>query len=354
MEHMIGAMRVDVVNRNERLDLSARWMAQILDEEGFDAAAGLALAGLDPKLLGLPVGSITAQQELIVQRYFASTTAHRRDLWLELGRRHRLPAFGPAGLAVLTAPTLRDLVRFLSRERATYHSMIRFHPVVHDHARDGIEFSLADCPEDLRPFTLFHQIGACMTMFASVWLGEVGFTTVELAAEPLPDPTIWQRMAIAPLFGARTTRIMWDTAFSRQRLRGADDQLHAHYAALSTATECDQPRRGFVQRAQEQLSGTEPARNLGELADRLALSRRSLQRRLASHGLNFRDLRDHVRIRRAAELLREGVSPIGDIAHYVGFDSRGGFDNAFQRVFGLTAGHYRRRYLVHDQVDPKS
>ncbi len=84
------------------------------------------------------------------------------------------------------------------------------------------------------------------------------------------------------------------------------------------------------------------ATTLQAWADRLALSRRTLIRRIqAETGMSFRELRRQARILAALERLSLG-SAVTAVAFDVGFDSPSAFIEAFRRVTGKTPGRYMK------------
>lgn len=75
--------------------------------------------------------------------------------------------------------------------------------------------------------------------------------------------------------------------------------------------------------------------DLDELARRIATSRRQLQRVFAEVGeTSFREYLAKVRMRRAAQLLREGAIPIREVAQSVGYRQPAQFAKAFRRHHG--------------------
>ncbi len=82
--------------------------------------------------------------------------------------------------------------------------------------------------------------------------------------------------------------------------------------------------------------------DLEATAGRLGLGPRTLQRQLAEHGLQFRDLVNQVRVERARELLVERDLSITDVAAELGYSAPAHFARAFRRETGLSPRHYRR------------
>ena len=75
--------------------------------------------------------------------------------------------------------------------------------------------------------------------------------------------------------------------------------------------------------------------DLDALARRIATSRRQLQRVFAEVGnTSFREYLAKVRMRHAAELLREGAIPVREVAQSVGYRQPAQFAKAFRRHHG--------------------
>lgn len=84
-----------------------------------------------------------------------------------------------------------------------------------------------------------------------------------------------------------------------------------------------------------------PLPTLTQLADSLAMSPRSLQRRLAEEGLTLRALAERVRMQEAERRLRETRDDVGTIATSLGFSSASNFARAFRRWAGTTPQAFR-------------
>ncbi len=80
-----------------------------------------------------------------------------------------------------------------------------------------------------------------------------------------------------------------------------------------------------------------------EVAERLALSVRTLQRRLGTHGVVFKGLVDEVRRDLALRYLADGKSDLTEIAFLVGYSELSAFDRAFRRWTGSTPQAHRRQ-----------
>lgn len=82
---------------------------------------------------------------------------------------------------------------------------------------------------------------------------------------------------------------------------------------------------------------------LDDVAQALALSSRTLRRRLEDEGTSYGEVLDDFRRERSLALVRDESRSIGAIASAVGFESPGAFRRAFVRWTGRSATDYRAR-----------
>lgn len=82
---------------------------------------------------------------------------------------------------------------------------------------------------------------------------------------------------------------------------------------------------------------------LEDVARRVNVSGRTIDRHLKKENLQFRDLSQQVRFERACELLREPNASILGVALGLGFTEAANFSRAFRRVVGMTPGEYQQR-----------
>jgi len=84
----------------------------------------------------------------------------------------------------------------------------------------------------------------------------------------------------------------------------------------------------------------------GAVAQRLALTVRTMHRRLDEAGTSFRKIRDELLRQRAEDLLREQGVPIGEVSYLLGYGEPSNFHRAFRRWTGLTPTEWRAANLV--------
>jgi AraC-like DNA-binding protein len=89
-----------------------------------------------------------------------------------------------------------------------------------------------------------------------------------------------------------------------------------------------------------ELRGGSP--KLETVARHLAMSPRTLQRRLKDEGVVFNDLLDHLRFRAAKDYLTQRDIAGSEVAYLLGFAEPSSFNHAFKRWSGQTPTEYRR------------
>ncbi len=86
--------------------------------------------------------------------------------------------------------------------------------------------------------------------------------------------------------------------------------------------------------------------SLETIAGLLRITPRTLQRRLAGHGLTLSDEVARVRRERAVALLEEGSLSISRIGQLVGFANLSSFSRAFRSWTGVSPRTYRRLHCA--------
>ena len=79
----------------------------------------------------------------------------------------------------------------------------------------------------------------------------------------------------------------------------------------------------------------------------LGMSPRTLQRRLADHGMSFTRLLERVRVETAREWLQDGDRSISEIADALDYRHGTHFARAFRRVCGISPREFRQHQLEH-------
>jgi AraC-like DNA-binding protein len=153
-----------------------------------------------------------------------------------------------------------------------------------------------------------------------------------------------QRFAVTPAFAApQSELVLARDALDIPHL-APDPQLTAvterHLRRLLDELPAVETFAGRVKRVvAEELRHGEPT--LPQLAARLKLSERTLQRRLRQESLTLQQLLDAVRLTLAKRHLRESRESIAEISFLLGFSEVRAFHRAFKRWTGVTPNAFR-------------
>jgi AraC-like DNA-binding protein len=82
---------------------------------------------------------------------------------------------------------------------------------------------------------------------------------------------------------------------------------------------------------------------IGAIARQLAISARTLQRRLAAEGVSYQELRDDARKEAAERYMRESTLAICEVAYLLGYSEPAPFHRAFKRWYGMTPEVFRQK-----------
>jgi len=85
--------------------------------------------------------------------------------------------------------------------------------------------------------------------------------------------------------------------------------------------------------------------DMAAIASELAMSDRTLQRRLAEEGTRFQDVLAHARRELAHQYLVDGQLDMGDVAFLLGFDDQNSFFRAFRQWEGETPARWRDKRI---------
>lgn len=170
---------------------------------------------------------------------------------------------------------------------------------------------------------------------------------VAFELEAPPSSAAHERAFGCPVrFGAARSelaiaRATWDLpaqAASSELLRTLEAHADGMIAGL---------RAGSVVSAQvarliaDELQGGDPS--LAKIARRMAMSSRTLQRRLGLEQTSFADVLDQTRRHFAQVYLKDPGLALTEIAYLLGFSEQSAFTRAFQRWYGVAPSQFRAR-----------
>jgi AraC-like DNA-binding protein len=260
-----------------------------------------------------------------------------------LARRLPLGVYGIVEFVMRTAGTLREGIDAARRYGALINGLMSFHS---SERAEEVSFGF-DVPGErdaagvqLNEYTLHYMLrlvssfdGAAVTAVelahrrrdGQLLQAELGQVRVRFGT---PKCRIWIRRSAldgtSPLSDAGLHRFLADQIVSAFASESTDDTVRAVYDTLAgrlgrESLDCDQ------------------------VARQLALSPRTLQRRLLAAGTSYRDVVDLVRQERARELVLVESLSIAEIATRVGYQDSAVFARAFRRWTGVSPRAARTR-----------
>lgn len=328
-------------------DLSARIMRNALVNEcKVDWDAFCRNSQIRPFRFDEHARQLLAHEEMLLQKGFADCTANTPDIWFDIGLRYRSIKYGELGLAMMTARTLGEALEIASRCQSLTYSLINYRFATAPNGSCALIGSCDKLAQQLHDFTQYRDLGAIRTLIADLMGGELPLEKVMLTTPPPPNWSKLRRHFSCPVeFNADQTQWIFLPGAADLALPLADNDLLMLYRSR-----CD----SMLKRAQ--VDSTIKARlaarlsrgdgdflTAGEAARHLALSERTLHRRLAEEGTRFSAMVDEARYGRARDLLMDRRMTIEGIAFAVGFAEPSSFSRAFKRWSGMGALEYRRQ-----------
>ncbi|XVS67083.1 AraC family transcriptional regulator [Actinosynnema sp. CA-299493] len=311
-------------------------------DHGIGADRLLAGSGLDAAHLAEPGVEVGARQELRVVRNLAAVLP---DGGVDVGRRYHATTFGILGYAFLSCATVRDAV-----DTATRYLDLSFaftNPTASvDGDRVRVELDGTALPAGVARFLAERDLAAIHTVIGELAPGGVPVLEVDFRFPKPHDSDRYEAVfGVRPTFGAQRCGFSFDIAFLGRALR---------LASPETSAMCEAQLRDLVARRRDRLgvAGVVRSRLAGsddfdvtvaEVAGELAMSARTLRRRLAACGTSYQELLDEARAARAEELLTTTDLPVERIAARLGYAEASPFIHAFRRRHGTTPGDYGRR-----------
>ncbi|OFW09060.1 MAG: hypothetical protein A3H96_13470 [Acidobacteria bacterium RIFCSPLOWO2_02_FULL_67_36] len=315
---------------------------------GLDTEQILRAARLDPVTLQDPDARIPIEQ---VDAVWQKAYELSKDPNLALHAIEVLPfgAYRVIDFLASSAPTIGAALAKVSDYFPIIHEVVRLPYAVGDR---HVTFA-AEAPS--RPSTITRPYAEYV--LAAVFLRTRIATNqrfplmrVEFSHPRPADISEHERIFECPVrFGAETcqmviARDVWDTPCTGSDL-ALFSVLDTHARMLLDQLPSPADIVGRVREAIEaELRGGNP--KLESIARRLAMSPRTLQRRLRDQGVLFNDVLEEMRFRAAKSYLAPGDIAGTEVAYLLGFAEQSSFNRAFKRWSGQTPTEYRRRTAV--------
>jgi len=180
-------------------------------------------------------------------------------------------------------------------------------------------------------------------------------TKVEVSARPAHADLYRRYFSGAVSFGTEVSALVIPESWLDRPSPFADPALHrVSVVSLEALAERLKGKRYTAALVEElMVSGGHGGRPLEEVARRLAVSKRTLIRRLREAGTTYRELRDAHRRKLAIELLSDTSLTAAEIAYRLEYEDASNFGKACHRWFGRSPGALRKRLHERSRKRPR-
>lgn len=263
-----------------------------------------------------------------------------------LGQQARLTTYGVNGILVLACPTLGEALQ----------QVLRFESLVHDLGRssfstqgDTVVYTWRnDCAAhpvaDTLVESVFSGIHTCAQWLCGYPLGGYTLEFAHRGSEGLAQ-FIEQASGAHVTFGSAQNRVVFPADVLQLPIPQANTALlpllQQHADALLKARHPQDA--GIVAQVRQRISARlgKGAVKLADVAGDLALSTRTLQRRLLEAGVAFQSVLDATRHELACHYLAHTAMPVAEVGYLLGFQDPPAFHHAFKGWQGQGPGQYR-------------
>ena len=281
-----------------------------------------------------------------LQRVLDRVTRQLGAGWhLALAERFTIPAHGPLGFAVVTAPDIRAAIAVLTRylgirgpflwpagaiEGDEY--VMRFYESMHmgTQRRLLVELALLSV-QGLIERPLGRKMRGAKMTFA--------------LAPPSYRDTLKRAFHADVIFAARRHSLRFPAAWLGEPCVLHDEAMHRYLLGR-----CEEESRlisgilpAEIAVRQALLASPDRLPGLREIADGQNLSPRTLIRRLKRGNTSYRTICNEVRRSLAVDYLANSGLSVGRIAYRLGYQDPSNFGRAFRAWFGLAPGQYRKQ-----------
>lgn len=304
----------------------------------------LAGTNIEPSLFLQSDGLITRAQEIQIIENIIQAIPNEPALGFKLGLQYNMATFGPWGFAMRTSKTLRQALQAALRFLPLSTAYCRMY-WLEDGRHVGVVHDPSDIPISVRQFLLERDMATGINLLKELSLSGIGFSRVEFQG---PPPAYADELEAH--FGIKL-QFHCSRNVSMVRAEDAERALPTYDPQLAELMQ-QQCKQQLQKRRQSGITGKVRQLLLGslgltasaeEVAAKLALSERSLRRKLEGEQTSFKHLVDEEREQFAKKLLAAGDMKLDEVAYHLGYTDTASFSRAFRRWQACSPGEYRRQ-----------
>ncbi|MBS0562347.1 MAG: AraC family transcriptional regulator, partial [Proteobacteria bacterium] len=313
----------------------------LLRELGVAPDPVIAGARIDPALLADTESSVSFVRAGALLNACAEATG-RPEFGLLLGQRSGLAHFGLVGRLMRSAPSMREALLDFTTNQHRYTRGAAVFLSVHD----GTAFyGYAMHVPGVEGLEVINDAAISVGFNMVRELGGFAPEGVHLSRRKPADPAPYRRFyGFLPRFDAEQNAVTFPAARLATPVRTADAAARAELLR-TVADYWTVAQPSLADRVVRTLRGRAafPGVSLEDVAERLAMHPRTLNRRLRADGTNFRELLNTARLELAQQWLQATQMSITDIALALGYSDLSSFSRAFQRATGTPPSAWRQQ-----------
>jgi AraC-like DNA-binding protein len=319
-------------------------LIEAIKTAGGDPDQILASRGLDRSTVSKPDGFIASADFAGILDDTARATGD--DCFgLHFGEDYNPKNLGPLTYVVLNSPTIEAGLKNVGRYLGVHNEAAAVSLSVEGrwaYARHLLSNLAAEASRQHNEYSMAVGLSLIRLMAGSQWApAEVQF------AHRTPGATSEHtRVFAAPVsFGCAANALVLEREFVERQIPAADERLYPVLRRYLDHVLKEMPREdrllASVRRAvAESLRDGDP--KLTQVARKLAVGPRTLQRQLKEYGVDYKALVDDTRRRFSLNYLRDRKNSLTEIAYLLGYSEVSAFNRAFKRWTGSTPSDYQR------------
>lgn len=322
-----------------------RNILRVVSALGHDPAPLTEAAGIRQDALEDPDGRISLESYARLWSLIVDVPGVRDGLAV-VARQTDVSDLGVVGYVMANSRTLHDAFSAYERHGRLIANFVAFR-VRADDRELRVEFA---CPQPFAGMALFNEGSVVQNhALARVLAGrEPPLTAVLLSSPAHEGSAAFERTIGAPcVYGAGVTALVYPAEVAGWPVQKADPALfpflERHAAAVRALVGDGAPT--WTQRTRDEVMTTlhdgVPAQR--SVARRLAVSERTLQRRLREEGTTYAAIVDECRRELALRHVADPSLPLAEVAFLLGYSETSAFHRAFRRWTGATPSEARRR-----------
>ncbi len=318
-------------------------MINFAANHGIDQDTCLQGTDITEKVLLDSEALITRTQEMRLIENLILALPDVPALGFKLGQQYNIATFGIWGFALRTSRTLRDAatraLQYLPLSTA-YCRVYQFEDADHY----GLGMDPESIPPHLRQFLLERDMATGLNLMKELSLAGVSVTSTEFQGKPPEYADLIETLSgLKPMYNSTRNAMKIQLkdvdrplpTFDANLVRMLDEQCRMQLERRQ--------RTGLAEQVRRQLLGSLGlVAALDDVANALALSPRSLRRKLEQENTSFRLIVDDERRQIALQLLTCSNMILDELAIHLGYTDTASFTRAFRRWMGCSPGEYRK------------